>query len=159
LIESPSEKEEEDEEEEEDNEIEYDEDEVALFFKKFNKFIKKRRPYKGKRKEKPRSKRVCYNCSKMGTSLPNSHMRGRNKTMTRERSLTKATRKTRNILRRSLMIKLMLAKNGSQVMRVPSQKVMKWQPYLSRAKPYQASHSSPSSQSIHASWKRKVERR
>jgi hypothetical protein len=43
LIESPSEEEEE-EDEEEDNEREYDEDEVALFIKKFNKFIKKRRP-------------------------------------------------------------------------------------------------------------------
>jgi uncharacterized FlaG/YvyC family protein len=42
LIESPSEKEE--EEEEEDNEREYDKNEVALFNKKFNKFIKKRRP-------------------------------------------------------------------------------------------------------------------
>jgi hypothetical protein len=42
----------------------YDEDEVALFIKKFNKFIKKRRPYKGDRREKPRSKRVCYNCDK-----------------------------------------------------------------------------------------------
>jgi hypothetical protein len=63
LIESPSEEEEE-EDEEEDNEREYDEDEVALFIKKFNKFIKKRRPYKGERKEKPRSKRVCYNCDK-----------------------------------------------------------------------------------------------
>jgi hypothetical protein len=47
---------------------------------------------------------------RMSISLPNAHMRGRKKTMTRERSLTKATRKTRNILRRSLMIKLMLAK-------------------------------------------------
>jgi hypothetical protein len=51
-----------------------------------------------------------------------------NRTVTRERSLTKATRKTRNILRRSLIVKLMLAKNGTQVMRVSSQKVMKWQP-------------------------------
>jgi uncharacterized FlaG/YvyC family protein len=39
---TPSEEEEEEEEEEEDNEREYDEDEVALFIKKFNKFIKKR---------------------------------------------------------------------------------------------------------------------
>jgi hypothetical protein len=60
LIESPSEK----EEKEEYNEREYDEDEVTLFIKKFNKFIKKRRPYKGDRREKPRSKRVCYNCGK-----------------------------------------------------------------------------------------------
>jgi hypothetical protein len=65
LIESPSEEEEE-EEEEEDSEKEYDEDEMALFIKKFNKFIKKRRPYKEERKEKQRSKRVCYNCGKNG---------------------------------------------------------------------------------------------
>jgi hypothetical protein len=64
LIETPSEEEEEEEEEEEDNKREYDEDEVALFIKKFNKFIKRRRPYKGERKEKPRSKRVCYNYDK-----------------------------------------------------------------------------------------------
>jgi hypothetical protein len=66
LIESPREEEEEEEEEEEDNEREYDEDEMALFIKKFNKFIKKRRPYKGERKEKARSKRVCYNYDKNG---------------------------------------------------------------------------------------------
>jgi uncharacterized FlaG/YvyC family protein len=48
LIESPSEEEE--EEEEEDSEREYDEDKITLFIKKFNKFIKKRRPYKGERK-------------------------------------------------------------------------------------------------------------
>jgi hypothetical protein len=58
---------------------------------------------------------------RMDTSLPNAHMR-RKKTMTRERSLTKATRKIRNTLKRSLMVKLMLAKNGTQVMRVPSRK-------------------------------------
>jgi uncharacterized FlaG/YvyC family protein len=68
LIESPSEEEEEEKEEqkEKDNEREYDKDEVALFIKKFNRFIKKRRPYKGERKEKSMSKRVCYNCDKNG---------------------------------------------------------------------------------------------
>jgi hypothetical protein len=60
LIESPS------EEEEEEDEREYDEDEVVLFIKKFNKFIKKRRPYKGDRRENPRLKRVCYNYDKNG---------------------------------------------------------------------------------------------
>jgi hypothetical protein len=39
---------------------------VTLFIKKFNKSIKKRISYKGKIKEKPRSKRVCYNYSKNG---------------------------------------------------------------------------------------------
>jgi hypothetical protein len=57
LIESPNEEEEE-EAEEKDSEKEYNEDEMALFIKNFNKFIKKRRPYKGERKEKQRSKRV-----------------------------------------------------------------------------------------------------
>jgi hypothetical protein len=60
MIESPSE----DDEEEEDEEKEYDEEEIALFIKKFNKFICKRRPFNGDKKEKPRSKRVCYNCGK-----------------------------------------------------------------------------------------------
>jgi hypothetical protein len=58
LIESPS------DQKEEEDEREYDEYEVALFIKRFNKYIKKRRPYKGERKEKPRSKRVCYNYDK-----------------------------------------------------------------------------------------------
>jgi hypothetical protein len=66
IIESPSEEEEEEEEEEDEDEKEYNEDEVALFIKKFNKFIKKRRPYKGDRRDKPRSKRVCNNCGKNG---------------------------------------------------------------------------------------------
>jgi hypothetical protein len=118
LIEDPSEEEE--EEEEEEDEREYDEDEVALFIKKFNKFIKKRRLYKGDRREKPRSKRVCYNCTGMDTSLPNAHVRGKRKTMRRKRSLSKAIRKIRNLQRRSPMVKLMLVKNGTQVMRVPS---------------------------------------
>jgi hypothetical protein len=39
---------------------------MALFIKKFIKFIKKRRPYKGDRREKPSSKRVYYNCGKNG---------------------------------------------------------------------------------------------
>jgi antitoxin component YwqK of YwqJK toxin-antitoxin module len=45
------------EEEEEDEEVEYVEDEMALFIKKFNKFISKRRPFKGDRKEKTRLKK------------------------------------------------------------------------------------------------------
>jgi hypothetical protein len=37
---------------------------MTLFIKKFNKFISKRRSFKRDRKEKPRSKRVCYNYGK-----------------------------------------------------------------------------------------------
>jgi hypothetical protein len=105
IIESPSE----DEEEEDEVEKEYDEEVMALFIKKFNKFISKRRPYKGDRKEKPRLKRVCYNCSKNGRFMPNTHMR-RKKTTIRKRILTMATRKTRNSQRIILMDKLMLVK-------------------------------------------------
>jgi hypothetical protein len=38
---------------------------MALFIKKFNKYISKRRPFKGD-KEKTRSKKVYYNCGKNG---------------------------------------------------------------------------------------------
>jgi hypothetical protein len=39
---------------------------MALFIKKFNKYISKRKPFKGDKNEKIRSKRVCYNCGKHG---------------------------------------------------------------------------------------------
>jgi hypothetical protein len=130
LIESPSGEEEEEEEKdkEEDNEREYDEDGVTLFIKKFNKFIKKRRPYKRERKEKPRSKRVCYNCSKNGHFIAQCPYERKEEDNDKRKKFEKATRKKGNIVRISLMVKLMFAKNGTQVMRVPSRKVMKWQP-------------------------------
>jgi hypothetical protein len=43
---------------------EYDEEEMTLFIKKFNKYISKIRPFKGDKKVKTRSKRVCYNYGK-----------------------------------------------------------------------------------------------
>jgi hypothetical protein len=54
------------EEEDDDEEKEYDEYEMALFIKKFNKYISKRRAFKGDKKEKTMSKRVCYNYGKNG---------------------------------------------------------------------------------------------
>jgi hypothetical protein len=77
-----------------------------------------------KEKRSQGQKRCATIASRMDISLPNVHMRGRKKTMTRERSLTKARRKTRNILRRSIMVMLILANNGTQVMRVLNQKAM-----------------------------------
>jgi hypothetical protein len=56
----------EEEEEENDEENEYVEDEMALFIMKFNKYISKRRAFKGDKMEKTRSKRVCYNYGKSG---------------------------------------------------------------------------------------------
>jgi hypothetical protein len=57
---------EEDQDEDEEDEKEYDKGEMTLFIKKFNKYISKRRHFKGDKKEKTRSKWVCYNCSKNG---------------------------------------------------------------------------------------------
>jgi hypothetical protein len=57
---------------------------------------------KGKRSQ---GQRGCATiATRMDISLPNAYMRGRKKTMIRERSLT------RNILKRSPMVKLMLKK-------------------------------------------------
>jgi hypothetical protein len=39
---------------------------MALFIKKFNKYISQRRAFKGDKKEKIRSKIVCYNCGRNG---------------------------------------------------------------------------------------------
>jgi hypothetical protein len=39
---------------------------MALFIKKFNKYISKRRAFKGDKKEKTKSKRVCCNYGKNG---------------------------------------------------------------------------------------------
>jgi hypothetical protein len=124
LIESPSEE----EEEEEDSEREYDEDEMVLFIKKFNKFVKKRRPYKGERKEKPRSKRVCYNCDKNWHFIAQCPYERKEEENDKRKMFDKATRKIRNTLRRSLMVKPMLVKNGTQMLRVLNQKAMRWQP-------------------------------
>jgi hypothetical protein len=53
-------------------------------------------------------------------------MKGKKRTMTRRRRLTRATRRRRNSQRRNLMVKFTSIKNGTQVMRVPSQKGMTW---------------------------------
>jgi hypothetical protein len=76
---------------------------------------------KGKRSQ---GQRGCATITtKMSILLLNAHIKEMKKIMKRERRLTKATRKIKNILRRSTMLKLMLDKNETQVMRVPSQKV------------------------------------
>jgi hypothetical protein len=64
IVESSSE--EEQEEDDEDEEKKYDEEEMTLFIKKFNKYMSKRRTFKGDKKERTRSKRVYYNCGKSG---------------------------------------------------------------------------------------------
>jgi flagellar biosynthesis GTPase FlhF len=133
LIESPSEEKEEEEEEKKKRKKKTMKEnmmKMKWFYSSKNSTSSSRREdltrEKGKRSQ---DQRGCATIAvRMCTSLPNAHMRGRKKTMTRERSLTKATRKIRNTLIRSLMVKPMLAKNGTQVMRVPNRKVIRWQP-------------------------------
>jgi hypothetical protein len=97
---------------------------MTLFIKKFNKYIKKRRPYRRDRKDKPRLKRVCYNCSKNGYFIAQCPYERKEEDNDKKKGLTKATRKTRNIPRRNLMVKLMSVNNETQVMRVLNWKVM-----------------------------------
>jgi hypothetical protein len=91
---------------------------MTLLINKFNKYIKKRTPYKGDTKDKPMSKRVCYNCGKNEHFIAKCPYKRKEEDNDKRKSLIKVIRKTRNILRRSLMVKLMLAKNGTQMMRV-----------------------------------------
>jgi hypothetical protein len=58
---------------------------MVLFIKKFNKYISKRRAFKGDKKEKTMSKRVRYNYGKMDISLCNVRMIEEMKIMTRTR--------------------------------------------------------------------------
>ncbi len=95
LIESPSE-----EEEEEEKEREYDEDEMALFIKKFNKFIKKRRPYKGERKEKPRSKMMCYNYDKNGHFIAQCPYERKDKGDDKKKKKDKSYKKDKKFLKK-----------------------------------------------------------
>jgi hypothetical protein len=55
--------EEEQDEDEEDEEKRYDKEEMTLFIKKFNKYISKKRPFKGDKKEKTRSEYFIVQCS------------------------------------------------------------------------------------------------
>jgi hypothetical protein len=66
--------------------------------------------------------------ARVDISLPSAHMKGKNRTMIRKRSLTRVTRKKRNSQRRNLTDKFKSVKNGTQLMRVLSRIVMIWQP-------------------------------
>jgi hypothetical protein len=61
LVESSSE---EQQEEDEDEEKKYDGEEMTLFIKMFNKYMSKRRPFKGDKKNRTMPRRVCYNYGK-----------------------------------------------------------------------------------------------
>jgi NACalpha-BTF3-like transcription factor len=62
---------EEEEEEEEEDSSECDDEDMALFMKKFKKYIKKKKFTKGENKLKTTTKRTCYNCGKHGYFIAN----------------------------------------------------------------------------------------
>jgi hypothetical protein len=118
LIEIPS-------EEEKDCEREYDKNKMALFVKKFNKFIKKRRPYKGEKKEKSRSKRVCYNYGKNVHFIAQCSYERKEEDNDKRKKFNNGYKKDKKYTKKSLMVKSMLAKNETQVIRVLNRKVMR----------------------------------
>jgi hypothetical protein len=111
-------------EEDDDEEKEYDEDEMALFIKKFNKYISKRRAFKGDKKEKTRSKIVCYNCGKSEHFIAQCPYERKDEDNDKNKKKGKSYKKTRNSQRKSPMGKLMSVKSETQVMRVLSRRVM-----------------------------------
>jgi hypothetical protein len=105
-------------------EKEYDEEEMDQFIKKFNKYISKRRSFKGDKNEKTRSKRVCYNYVKNKYFIAQCPYERKDKDNDKKKKKDKSYKKDKRFTKRSLMDKLMSVKNGTQVMRVLSQKVM-----------------------------------
>jgi hypothetical protein len=95
IIESPSE-----EEEEEEDEKEYDEEEMALFINKFNKYISKRRPFKGDKKERPRSKWVCYNRGKNGHFIAQCTYEKKEEDHEKKKKLDKGYKKDKKFIKR-----------------------------------------------------------
>jgi hypothetical protein len=74
------------------------------------------------------SKKVCYNYDKNRHFITQYPYERKEENNDKRNKFSNDTKKIRNTLKRSLMVKPMLTKNGTQVMRVPSQKVMRWQP-------------------------------
>jgi hypothetical protein len=142
---------------EEEDSSECDAEDMALFMKKFKKYIKKKKFSKGDKKFKSTTKRTCYNYSKHGHSLLIVALSVGMMMMTRRSaSPTRRRRATRGVTgpTRSPMVKLTLVKNESSMMKAPTPIVMVWQPLLSREHLFQASLSSQSSIKgrTHASW-------
>jgi hypothetical protein len=67
---------------------------------------------------------VCYNCGKNEYFIVQCLYERKDEDNDKKKKIVRATRRTRILQRICLMDKLILIKNGTQVMRVPSQKVM-----------------------------------
>jgi hypothetical protein len=155
VVESSSEEEEQEQEQEEEKEeedsFECDPEDMALFIRKFKKYLNKKKFSKGDKKfnAKSKTKRICYNCSKHGYFIANCRFEHRDDDDDKKRvsstRRTRVTKKVINITRRSHMSKLTLIKNGISKMRAPTLMMMVWQPLLSKEHPLQANLSSQSS--------------
>jgi hypothetical protein len=88
------------EKEEDEDEKEYDEEEMALFIKKFNKFISKRRPFKGDKKERPRSKRLCDNCGKNGNFIAQCPYEKREEDIEKKKMFDKGYKKNKKFTKK-----------------------------------------------------------
>jgi hypothetical protein len=112
--------------EEDDDDDDDDDEGMTLFIKNYNKFMAKRRTLK-RNKEKSQgleAKECAIIVARTSTSLLNAHMRERKKmkiTIRRKTRHTLRTRKTKGTTRRSPMVKLILDKSGTQMMRAPTQ--------------------------------------
>jgi hypothetical protein len=159
LIESPSEEDEEkEEEEEEDSEREYDEDEMALFIKKFNQFVKKRRHYKGERKEKSRSKKVCYNCGKNGHFIAQCSYERKEEENDKRKKFDKGYKKDKKYTKKKPYGQAHVGQEWNSSDESSESESDEVATIAIKGKT-SSSYSFPCSQSIHASWQRKVERR
>jgi hypothetical protein len=119
LIESPSEEEE---------EKEYDEEEMTLFINKFNKFISKRRSFKGDRKEKTTSKRMCYNCGKNEHFIAQCSYERKDEDNDKKKKIDKSYKKDKKFIKKKHYGQTLVGKNGTQLMRVPNRTMMTCQP-------------------------------
>jgi hypothetical protein len=128
LIETPSKEEEEEEEEEEEGKKTMKENIMKMKWLYLSRNLTSSSREECLIREKGKRSQCQRGCTtiavRMSILLYNVYMRGTNKTMTREKSLTKTTRKTRNILRINIMVKFMLPKSETQVMRILNQKAM-----------------------------------
>jgi hypothetical protein len=73
---------------------------MSLFIKKFNKFISKKTPFKGDRKEKPRSKKVCYNCDNSGHFIANCPYERKEKDNEKNKQFDKSYKKDKKFTKK-----------------------------------------------------------
>jgi hypothetical protein len=111
-----------------DESTEYDPKEMSLFIRRFSKLMGKQKFFKGDKKEKfiSKTKRACYNCGKYGHYIANCSYEHREEDDDiRRRKRRRAKRKT-STTRRKPMVRHILARSGTPMMRAPTLIVMMW---------------------------------